>query len=87
MPQLRAESLSMPKMKKSERERLLERIAKLEREKVDVIAERGTEKLRFEETLRDLRGEMNEYILAGMLLMRESIRTRLKPMLACSGKS
>lgn len=66
------------KMKKDERQRLLDRIATLEREKVDVIAARGTEKLRFQEALRDSRKEMNKHLLAGMLLMRETIRTKLK---------
>lgn len=66
------------KMEKGERDRLLERIRTLEAERVQFISDRGIEKMRFEEMLRDQREEMNKYVLAGMLLMRETIRAKLR---------
>jgi len=68
----------LEKATKAERNTLHERIRELEREKVSMIADHGTAKLRFEEMLRDQREEMNQYVLAGMLLMRETMRAKLR---------
>lgn len=63
---------------KSARERLLDRIAKLEREKVELIAKHGQEALMYRDKLVDCRKEMNEQFNSGLLLMRELIRVRMR---------
>lgn len=54
------------------------RAVTLEREKVEMIAKHGDEKRQLHQTIRDMRAEYQEHLLAGMLLMREMIRTKLK---------
>lgn len=59
-------------------ETLRDRVSALEAGRVEMIAKHGDEKRQLQEAINSLREEWRQHLLAGMLLVRETIKTSLR---------